>query len=138
MITWVGPINGDFELVEAGVAFAIFAFLPLCQISAGHAAVDVVANAFPRGVNRFLRMVTEILFAAVLVLIAWRLAAGTISKFGNEETSFLLEFKVWWAYGASLFGATIAAVLGLYMAGVRTYEFFTGRIQIWDGVEGEQ
>ena len=138
MITWVGPINGDFELVEAGVAFAIFAFLPLCQISAGHAAVDVVANAFPRGVNRFLRMVTEILFAAVLVLIAWRLAAGTISKFGNEETSFLPEFKVWWAYGASLFGATIAAVLGLYMAGVRTYEFFTGRIQIWDGVEGEQ
>ena len=138
MITWVGPINGDFELVEAGVAFAIFAFIPLCQISAGHAAVDVVANAFPRGVNRFLRMVTEILFAAVLVLIAWRLAAGTISKFGNGETSFLLEFKVWWAYGASLFGATRAAVLGLYMAGVRTYEFFTGRIQIWDGVEGEQ
>lgn len=138
MISWVGPINGDFELVEAGVAFAIFAFIPLCQISAGHAAVDVVANAFPRGVNRFLRMATEILFAAVLVLIAWRLAAGTISKFGNGETSFLLEFKVWWAYGASLFGAMIAALVGLYMAAVRTYEFFTGRIQIWDGVEGEQ
>jgi TRAP-type C4-dicarboxylate transport system permease small subunit len=138
MISWVGPINGDFELVEAGVAFAIFAFIPLCQISAGHAAVDVVANAFPRGVNRFLRMMTEILFAAVLVLIAWRLAAGTIGKFGNGETSFLLEFKVWWAYGASLFGAIIAALVGLYMAAVRTYEFFTGRIQIWDGVEGEQ
>lgn len=138
MINWVGPINGDFELVEAGVAFAIFAFLPLCQISAGHAAVDVVANSFPRGVNRFLRMVTEMLFAGVLVLIAWRLAAGTISKFGNGETSFLLEFPVWWAFGASLFGAVIAALVGLYMAAVRTYEFFTGRIQIWDGVEGEQ
>ncbi len=138
MITWVGPINGDFELVEAGVAFAIFAFLPLCQISAGHAAVDVVANAFPRGVNRFLRMITELLFAAVLVLIAWRLAAGTVSKFGNGETSFLLEFPVWWALGASLFGAVVAAIVGLYMGAVRTIEFFTGRIQIWDGVEGEQ
>jgi TRAP-type C4-dicarboxylate transport system permease small subunit len=138
MITWVGPINGDFELVEAGVAFAIFAFLPLCQISAGHAAVDVVANAFPRGVNRFLRMITELLFAAVLVLIAWRLAAGTISKFGNGETSFLLEFPVWWALGASLFGAVVAAIVGIYMGAVRTIEFFTGRIQIWDGVEGEQ
>jgi TRAP-type C4-dicarboxylate transport system permease small subunit len=138
MITWVGPINGDFELVEAGVAFAIFAFLPLCQISAGHAAVDVVANAFPRGVNRFLRMITELLFAAVLVLIAWRLAAGTVSKFGNGETSFLLEFPVWWALGASLFGAVVAAIVGLYMGAVRTIEFFTGRIQLGDGVEGEQ
>jgi TRAP-type C4-dicarboxylate transport system permease small subunit len=138
MITWVGPINGDFELVEAGVAFAIFAFLPLCQISAGHASVDVVANAFPRGVNRFLRMITELLFAAVLVLIAWRLAAGTISKFGNGETSFLLEFPVWWALAASLFAAMVAAIVGVYMGAVRTIEFFTGRIQIWDGVEGEQ
>ncbi|WP_278924095.1 TRAP transporter small permease [Pseudophaeobacter profundi] len=138
VINWVGPINGDFELVEAGVAFAIFAFLPLCQISAGHASVDVVANSFPRGVNRFLRMVTELLFAAALVLIAWRLGAGTISKFENGETSFLLEFPVWWAFGASLFAAVIAAIVGIYMGAVRSFEFFTGRIQIWDGVEGEQ
>ena len=26
------PLNGDFELVEAGVAFSIFAFLPICQL----------------------------------------------------------------------------------------------------------
>ena len=134
----IGPVNGDFELVEAGVAFAIFAFLPLCQITAGHASVDVVANSFPRGVKRFLRMVTEVLFAAALVLIAWRLAEGTVSKYGNGETSFLLEFPVWWAFAASLVGAIIAAIVGIYMGAVRTYEFFTGRIQIWDGVEGEQ
>jgi len=36
----VGPVNGDFELVEAGIAFAIFAFIPLCQVSSGHATVD--------------------------------------------------------------------------------------------------
>lgn len=138
MITWVGPINGDFELVEAGVAFAIFSFLPLCQITAGHASVDVVANALPRSIKRFLRMLTEVLFAAVLVLIAWRLGEGTISKYHNGETSFLLEFPVWWAFAASLLSAIVAALVGIYMGAVRTYEFFTGRIQIWDGVEGEQ
>lgn len=134
----IGPINGDFELVEAGVAFAIFAFIPLCQITAGHASVDVVANAFPRGVNRFLRMLTEILFAMVLVLIALRLGSGMISKFENGETSFLLEFPVWWAYALSLIAATLAAVVGIYMGAVRTIEFFTGRILVWDGVEAEQ
>ncbi|MFS4581768.1 TRAP transporter small permease [Phaeobacter sp. C3_T13_0] len=134
----IGPINGDFEVVEAGVAFAIFAFLPLCQITAGHASVDLVTNSFPRSVKRFLRMLTEIVFAAVLVLIAARLGAGTLSKVQNGETSFLLEFPVWWSYGASLFAACVAALVGTYMAAVRTIEFFTGRILVWDGVEDEQ
>jgi len=133
----VGPINGDFELVEAGVAFAIFAFLPLCQITSGHASVDILVNSFSRRASRFLRMVTEIAFAGVLVLIAWRLGAGMLSKLHNGETSFLLEFPVWWAYAASLVAAVVAAIVGLYMGGVRTIEFFTGRILVWDGVETE-
>ncbi|HBS49472.1 MAG TPA: C4-dicarboxylate ABC transporter permease [Rhodobacteraceae bacterium] len=134
----VGPVNGDFELVEAGVAFAIFAFLPLCQITSGHASVDILANSFPAGVNRFLRMVTEVVFAAVLILITWRLGAGLMSKYANGETSFLLQFPVWWAYAASFFASCVAALVGTYMAYVRVYEFATGRILVWDGVEVEQ
>lgn len=133
----IGPINGDFELVEAGVAFAIFAFIPLCQITAGHASVDILANGFPARVNRFLRMVTEIVFAAVLVLIAVRLGDGMLSKLKNGETSFLLQFPVWWAYALSLVAAIVAALVGIYMSVVRTLEFFTGRIRIWDGVEAD-
>ena len=135
MAARVGPVNGDFELVEAGVAFAIFCFIPLCQITAGHAAVDVFANSFSARVNRVLRMITEIVFALVLVLIAWRLGAGTVSKFENGETSFLLEFPVWWAYGLSLVAAIVAAIVGVYMAVIRSIEAITGQIRIWDGVE---
>ena len=131
----VGPINGDFELVEAGVAFAIFAFIPLCQITSGHATVDILTNALPARVNRFLRMVTEIIFALVLILIAWRLFEGMMSKKGYGETTFLLQFPIWWAYAASFAGAVVAAVVGVYMACVRTYECLTGRVLIWDGVE---
>lgn len=133
----IGPINGDFELVEAGVAFAIFAFLPLCQITSGHASVDIVTNMFSRRVNRFLRMVTEVLFAAVLVLIAQRLYAGTMSKWNYGETTLLLQFPVWWAYSASLFGAIMAAIVGVYMGVIRTIEFLSGRLIIADGVEAE-
>lgn len=131
----VGPVNGDFELVESGVAFAIFAFIPLCQITAGHASVDILTNSFSAGVNRFLRMVTDVVFAAVLVLIAWKLFDGMVSKMSYGETTFLLQFPIWWAYAASLFGAVISAIVGIYMALVRIYEFATGRILIWDGVE---
>ena len=131
----VGPVTGDFELVEAGVAFAIFAFIPLCQITAAHASVDVFVSFFSAGVNRFLRMVTEIVFAAVLALIAWRLYDGMLSKLSYGETSFLLQFPVWWAYAASLFGAVVSALVSVYVSCVRIYEFMTGRIIIAEGVE---
>ncbi len=133
----VGPVNGDFELVEAGVAFAIFAFIPLCQITAGHASVDIFTNKLSAGMNRFLRMVTETVFAAVLILIAVKLYDGMASKMRYGETSFLLQFPVWWAYAASLFGAVVAAIVGLYVAAVRIYEFSSGRIVMTDGTEAD-
>ena len=37
----LGPIPGDFELVEAGTAFAVLAFLPICQFHRGHVTVDL-------------------------------------------------------------------------------------------------
>lgn len=133
----IGPVTGDFELVEAGVAFAIFAFIPLCQITAGHASVDIFTDRMPASVNRFLRMVTETVFAAVLILIAWKLFDGMMAKKSYNETSFLLQFPIWWSYAASLVGAVLAAIVGVYMAAIRIYEFFTGRILIWDGVESQ-
>ena len=125
--TGIGPITGDFELVEAGVAFAIFASLPLCQISSGHAAVDILANSFSPRLNRFLAMVIEILFALVLIMIAVRLFDGMMSKRRYGETTFLLQFPIWWAYALSFIGAVMAAIAGVYMAGVRTAEFVLRR-----------
>ncbi len=132
-----GPITGDFELVEAGVAFAIFAFLPLCQITSGHATVEIFTDKMGPAANRWLRMVTEIVFAAVLILIAWRLGDGTYSKYSYGETTFLLQFPIWWAYALSLVASIIAAIVGVYMASVKTIEAFTGRALIPEGGEAE-
>mgnify|MGYP000188639267 CR=1 FL=1 len=133
----VGPVNGDFELVESGVAFAIFAFIPLCQITAGHASVDIFTSTLSARTNRLLRMVTDTVFAAVLILIAIKLYDGMASKMRYGETSFLLQFPTWWAYAASLFGAVVSAIVGVYVAAVRLYEFFTGRTIIVDGMEAD-
>jgi len=136
LLDWgVGPINGDFELVEAGVAFAIFAFLPLCQITSGHAAVDVFVTRMPAGFDRFLRAIAELAFAVVLVVIAWRLYDGMMSKRGYGETTFLLQFPVWWAYLASLSGAVVAALVGVYMAAMRLTEFLAGRALLPENAE---
>ncbi len=125
--TGIGPINGDFELVEAGMAFAIFAFLPLCQLVGAHASVDVFTSALPLRTNRLLRMVIEIVFAFGLVLIAWQLCQGLLSKKNSGQTTFLLEFPVWWAYAASLSGAVVSALVSIYVAVMRFIEVATGR-----------
>jgi TRAP-type C4-dicarboxylate transport system permease small subunit len=81
----------------------VFAFLPICQLRAGHATVDIFTSGLPDTANRVLLAIWEVLAAAVLALIAWRLGAGLASKLGNGETTFLLQFPVWWAYAASSF-----------------------------------
>ncbi len=123
----VGPILGDFELVEAGVAFAIFAFIPFCQITGGHATVDIFTSALPLKVNRLLQMVIDIVFAGVLILIALQLYEGMLSKMQYRETTFLLQFPVWWSYAASLVAAVVSAIVGVYIAIIRMGEFFGNR-----------
>lgn len=126
----VGPINGDFELVEAGVAFAIFAFLPLCQFKSSHAVVDIFTNYFSKSANQFLLMISEILFAAVLVLITIQLFDGMLTKRQFNETTFLLQFPIWWSYALSLVAAATSAFVAIYMASIRIREFFSGTILV--------
>jgi len=123
----LGPFNGDYELVEAGMAFTIFAFLPLAHISGAHASVDVFTSWLSDRQNRWLTMVIDILFALVLVIIAVQLYQGTLNKMDRGQTTFLLEFPIWWAYALSLIGAVISAVVSVYLALVRIAEAVTDR-----------
>ena len=134
----IGAINGDFELVEAGVAFAIFAFLPLCQLSGSHATVDVLTSKLSLRSNQVLKIISECLFALVLGLIAWRLFAGMEAKQRYGETTFLLQFPIWWAYAASFSGAALAALVSIFMAIVRILEALSGKELLTENESAEQ
>jgi TRAP-type C4-dicarboxylate transport system permease small subunit len=123
----VGPINGDFEILEAGVAFAIFAFLPICQLYGSHATVDIFTNAFPGKLNKMISTFWEVVLTGIILLITWRLFAGLESKYSYGETTFLLQFPVWWAYGASFAAACVASLVAVYCAIARVAELVTGR-----------
>lgn len=115
----IGPVLGDFELVEAGIAFAVFAFLPLTQLKGAHAQVDIFARAFGSRTDRALVTFWSIVMAAVTVLITWRLSVGMLDKIRYEETSFLIQFPIWWAYAASLVAASVASITSIYCAVLR-------------------
>ncbi|SDJ17115.1 TRAP transporter small permease [Aliiruegeria lutimaris] len=122
----VGPITGDFELVEAGIAFAIFAFLPYAQLHHAHATVDIFAASFPHWFNRFLIVFWEFVLSAIILLLTWRLFAGMQGKMSNGEITFLLQFPVWWAYAASFVAAVTASIVAIYCAIARILDVVTG------------
>jgi TRAP-type C4-dicarboxylate transport system permease small subunit len=110
----LGPIPGDFELVEAGSAFAVFSFLAWCQFRRGHVTVDIfVQRLGPRGMAA-LSLAANILMTLVALLIAWRLGLGLQDKRLFRETTFILQIPLWWSYAASLVGAGAFALVSLY------------------------
>jgi TRAP-type C4-dicarboxylate transport system permease small subunit len=115
----VGPVTGDFELVEAGIAFAIFAFLPLTQLNGSHATVDIFTGGLGPRVNNALAMFWSVVMAVIIILISWRLFEGMQDKIRYRETTYLIQFPVWWAYAASLVAAIAASIVSLYCAAMR-------------------
>ena len=130
----LGSIDGDFELVEAGMAFVIFAFLPLTQVTVGHASVDLFAERLPHAVDRWLGAAIEAVFAAVLILIAVQLWGGLQTKLAAGQVTIRLGLPVWWAYALAMVPAVLAALVGLWCAWARLSEAITGRaVLVRDG-----
>lgn len=117
-----GPINGDFEIVEAGIAFAIFAFFPWCMVNRGHAQVDIFTSRLPKKISNILELIWDILFVIVLGVISWRLYVGMSDKMRYGETTFLLEFPVWWGFAFSTAAAVVATFIAAYVVYARARE----------------
>lgn len=118
----VGSIRGDFELVEFGMAFVVFAFLPWCQVTGGHASVDIFTDNLRPRLKRILQAVIEITFAVVLIYVALKLHEGMALQQRRRTTTFLLQIPVWWSFLAALIPAYLASGIACYMAFVRVFE----------------
>lgn len=129
----IGPVPGDFELLEAGVAFAVFAFLPWCQVTRGHAVVDLFAAFLPQRFNRGIDLLTETLMAIVVSVIAWRHLVATGEKMRYGETTFILQFPVWWSWALSGLAAVVAAIVAIWMVSVRMRELRGGVVHHGSG-----
>lgn len=107
----LGPVPGDFEWIELGVGFAIFAFLPWCHLQRAHASVDLFLPVFPPMMNKILDLAADIAMFAAASIIAWRLWLGLLDKQRYGETTFILQFPIWIAYAACLFGAVAFVIV---------------------------
>lgn len=92
------PIPGDFELVEMGVAIAVFAFLPYCQITGANVSADIfTAWAGPRTIAA-LGLLASIIALGFSGLLLWRMYLGLIDYQIYREVTTIYQIPIWYAF----------------------------------------
>jgi TRAP-type C4-dicarboxylate transport system permease small subunit len=108
------PVPGDYEIVQAGVLFAIFCSLPLTQYLRGHADVSLLTDRFPTRLTAIVELVMDLLMLAATSFVLWRYSVGMIDKYGNKETTLILHLPVWSIYAVGMLGALSMVIVSAY------------------------
>lgn len=125
----LGPIRGDFELVELGTGFAVFSFLPWVQINRQHASVEILTMHMGDAANRLIDLVADLMMLAIALLLTWKHWEGTLDKFAYGETTFIIQYQVWWAYASGLVGAVGFVLISAWCVILSARALATGRSQ---------
>ncbi|HWQ37292.1 MAG TPA: TRAP transporter small permease [Burkholderiales bacterium] len=110
----LAPVQGDFELVQVGLAACIALFLPWCQLRGSNIIVDFFTTRARIRTQRRLDAFAALLVALMMALVAWRAAAGAFSAHQSGETTMILGFPIWWSYAAMTPGLALTAVVALF------------------------
>lgn len=115
----LGGVRGDFEFVQMGVALLVFAFLPWCQARRGNVMVDTFTNKLPARVRDGLDALWDLVYAAMMALIAWRLAEGALDAWRSQTTTMVLLIPIAPAIAACAALAAATACVSLATAAFR-------------------
>jgi len=124
----LSPILGDFELVEAGMAFVIASFMPYAQLHKSHAQVTILTDRFGVIANRIIDLISDMLMLVIALVLSWQTTLGAFDKYQYSETSFILQYPLWWAYGATLIGLFIWVIVALWCVEKSLLAFGKGNV----------
>lgn len=108
------PVRGDFEIISIASGLAVLGFLAWCTQRRGNILVDSFTTWLPAGVTRVLDGFWQLVWAAVMGVIAWRMTLGGLEAMANgTRTIGLLALPYGWAIavGAACFGLTALIAL---------------------------
>jgi hypothetical protein len=116
MLPWLGPVPGDFELVQMATAVSIFGFLSYCQARRGNIFVDTFTTWLPRRATARIDAFWDLVYAAMMGLIALCLATGALEHFRSGQTTMLLQLIVWPALAVCAALSLLVALTALVTA----------------------
>jgi TRAP-type C4-dicarboxylate transport system permease small subunit len=126
LMRWLAssPITGDVEMVQVGGGLAVLGFFAYGTLMRANIFVDSVTTRLPGRVNRAIDGFWNLVWGAVALVLAERMAVGAMEAFGNGSVTMgLLGIPIWWAIGI---GALCFALTGL-VALAWTWRLLAGR-----------
>ena len=91
-------LPGDFELTEIGVAVAVFAFLPYCQLTDANVTADIFTARAPAPVLAALRAFASVVAFGFAAILAWRMYLGMLDQKNYDYTTAILQVPIWWGF----------------------------------------
>jgi len=118
-ILWRTPVQGENEIVQVGLAVAVFAFLPLCQITGANITADIFTSKSGPRTIAVLTMASSIIALLFALLLVWRSWDGMLDYRELNETTAIMNFPIWTAFipiMISLVLLVVASAISLYDA----------------------
>lgn len=109
------PIKGSVEMIEFAMALVVFGALPLVTRKRLHVSVSLV-DGFFTGVGRQIKIfVCDLLSAAALAILTWRLYAVALDELDYGSETLVLMMPFWPLYSAMTLLAGISTLIVLFM-----------------------
>ena len=108
------PIRGEFELVSFGTSWAVYFFLPYCQMIKGNVLVDFFFARAGARLKHFLDALGSLLYAAIVSLLVWRMGVGGWEMFDSGQASAVMNIPYWWSFPVALVCLSLLTAVTLY------------------------
>ena len=92
------PLRGMLELIELGLACAVFLGLPAVFLRRGHLVVDVIDQVAPPSLVRVLDLAGAVVSFGVLAVMAWQMlpVARAMYEFGDVTSDLSIPKIYYW------------------------------------------
>ena len=110
------PVLGDSEIVELLGGICVFAFLPYCHLRGANVLVDFFTRPLPAWINGWLDAAMNLVFAAVAIVLTWRLAEGGIGAYERGKRSMFLQLPDSWGYAIGAASMLLWIAVCLFVA----------------------
>jgi TRAP-type C4-dicarboxylate transport system permease small subunit len=116
------PLLGDSEIVELLGGITVFTFLPYCHLRGSNVIVDFFTQRLPERARDWLDAAMNVVFAAVAVVLTWRLIEGGLTALERDKRSMFLQLPDWWGYSIGALAALLWIAVCLYIAWERVQQ----------------
>ncbi len=88
------PILGTFEITEFMMVFIVFFSLAYTQSQKGHVSVDIFVTILSERKQRFIELISHVIYFLLLLVITWKSVARAMELMGTKEVSATLSIPV--------------------------------------------